>query len=582
MTDYDEITRVARKHSLINAMEHDGHAETNSVVGRILAENVALRKESANVKATVASVVKQINELKKEDQIKALELEFPGELEKQRTKKRDVSEADSQRKAELPELFGARLGEVVTRFPPEPNGFMHIGHAKAAIIGYDYARRYKGKFILRFDDTNPAAEKKEYYDAFLQSLDWLGIRPDLIKNASDDLEKLYDCARTLIKNGKAYVCNCPQEKMRQNRAAAVVCSHRSHSVEENLRLWDLMTRGEDAGRDSVLRFLGDMKSLNTTMRDPVLFRHVLEYHPLQQNRYFIWPTYDFDGPVEDSIDGVTHAMRSKEYELRDELYVALLDALNMRKPQIIEFSRLELQNTTVSKRKLRSLIEQGHVTGWDDPRLPTISGLRRRGILPQAIREFILSMGLSKVESEPTWDLLESLNRKLVDPLAKRYFFVSDPAKLRVKGAPKSDIRLRFHPEKDLGARTVYADGNFLVSKSDAEQLKRGSKIRLIEAYNVEVEEVRQGEIIAIYSGEERLEKVPRLQWVSESSNIPLKVVVPGPLLLDGEFNWESLGTVEGRIEESAAQMHPGEIFQLVRFGFCRLDSRGTAILTHK
>ncbi|MDG7001202.1 MAG: glutamate--tRNA ligase, partial [Nitrososphaerota archaeon] len=490
--------------------------------------------------------------------------------------------ANSEKVAVLPELLDAKEGEVVTRFPPEPNGYMHIGHAKAAIIGYDYSRIYKGKFILRFDDTNPAAEKKEYYDAFLESLDWLGIKPDIVKNASDDLAKMYEYARQLIKNQKAYVCNCPQDLMRKNRAMGAACHHRTQDIAENLVRWDNMLNDDEEAKNSVLRFSGDMKSLNTTMRDPVLFRRVEEPHPIKRDEYSVWPTYDFDGPVEDSCDGVTHAMRSKEYELRDEVYVAILDSLNLRKPKIIEFSRLELRNTTVSKRNLKKLIEEGNVTGWDDPRLPTIAGLKRRGILPEAIREFILSMGVSKVESEPTWDLLESINRKFVDPIAKRFFFVSNPVRLKVQGAPKSEARLRFHPEKDYGHRVVNLDGNYLISDTDASNLSSGSKIRLMEAYNVEVEAVKDGQIESRYLGDQKIEKIPRIQWVSERSNAQMRILVPGPLLEDGSFNPNSLATVEGRIEESASNLPIGAIFQLVRFGFCRLDSKGVAILSHK
>ncbi|MDG6996504.1 MAG: glutamate--tRNA ligase [Nitrososphaerota archaeon] len=581
-TSDDEISRLARKYALINALEHEGRAELGAVIGRILAENAPLRKESARVKGIAANALKEVNDLTREAQTHALESELPGELERHQTKKREAAKAESEKTAELPELPDAKIGEVVTRFPPEPNGYMHIGHAKAAIIGYDYSRRYKGKFILRFDDTNPAAEKKEYYSAFLESLNWLGITPDLVKNASDDLEKLYEQASNLIKRQKAYVCNCFQEKMRQNRSAGLACEHRSQTIEQNLGLWEQMIDGGDKTRSSVLRFLGDMQSLNTTMRDPVLFRHVVEPHPLKAGRYLIWPTYDFDGPVEDSIDGVTHAMRSKEYELRDELYFALLDSLKLRKPKIIEFSRLGLRDTTVSKRSLKKLIEEGHVTGWDDPRLPTIAGLKRRGILPDAIREFILSMGVSKVESEPTWDLLESINRKLLDPMAKRYFFVSNPVKLIVRDAPKTEVRLRFHPEKDYGFRSVSLDGNFLISDSDAKPLDAGSKVRLIEAYNVEVESLDGKNIICRFLGDQKIERVPRIQWVLEKNHLPLKVLVPGPLLLDGVFNPHSLQVVNGAVEEVASQIGAGEIFQLVRFGFCRMDSKGVAILSHK
>ena len=391
--------------------------------------------------------------------------------------------------------------------------------------------------------------------------------------------KVYELADKMFDASKAYVCSCSQEIMRSNRAEGVPCEHRLQGREQNMSIWGDMVSGKLSIR-ATLRFTGDMKSQNTTMRDPVLFREVEESHPIKGTQYRVWPTYDFDGPVEDSLDGVTHAMRSKEYELRDELYFAILDALQLRKPRIIEFSRLELQNTTVSKRSLRKLIESNYVKGWDDPRLPTISGLRRRGFLPEAIRDFVLSMGISKVESQPTWDLLESINRKLLDPLAKRFFFVENPINLQVENAPAVNVSLKFHPERNYGERMIATNGEFFLSSSDASQLKPGDKARLIEVYNIEILTTENG-IRARYAGEENIEKIRRIQWVVPGS-LPFKVMVVGPLLINDEYNPLSIREAAGLIESSGSNLKIGEIFQLVRFGFCRLDSNGVAVLTHK
>ena len=306
-----------------------------------------------------------------------------------------------------------------------------------------------------------------------------------------------------------------------------------------------------------------------------------EPHPLKGEQYRIWPTYDFDGAVEDSLEGVTHALRSKEYELRDESYYAILDALGLRKPRIVEFSRLELQNTTVSKRSLRKLIEDGRVAGWDDPRLPTIAGLRRRGFLPEAIREFVLSMGVSKVESQPSWDLLESINRGMLDPISKRFFFVENPVAIEVENAPTLRVALKFHPDRDFGQREITTDGKFMISEDDAKTLSPGTKIRLIEAYNIEV--VTVGSIIkARFLGRDSIDRIKKVQWVVPGESFPFSVTIAGPLLLQDEYNPQSLRIARGLIESSARNITVGEIFQLVRFGFCRLDSPDMAILTHK
>jgi glutamyl-tRNA synthetase len=274
-------------------------------------------------------------------------------------------------------------------------------------------------------------------------------------------------------------------------------------------------------------------------------------------------------------------LRSKEYELRDESYYAILDSLGLRKPRIVEFSRLELQNTTVSKRNLRKLIEDGHVEGWNDPRLPTISGLRRRGFLPEAIREFVLSMGVSKVESQPSWDLLESINRRMLDPIAKRFFFVENPVAIEVENAPSVKVVLKFHPDRDFGQREITTGGKFMISEDDAKTLSPGIKIRLIEAYNIEILSI--GSVIkARFLGHDSIDHIKKLQWVVPDEALPLSVTIAGPLLLQDQYNPSSLRIAKGLIESSGRNINVGEIFQLVRFGFCRLDSSGMAILTHK
>lgn len=581
MSDTEYVSKLATKFALINAIEHSGRADVGSVVGRILAENADLRKEAQLVKKISYAVILEINLLDVELQREKLQTEFPGELEKRIAQRKATSQIDSEKEPSLPDLQGAVVGEFVSRFPPEPNGYMHIGHAKAAIIGYEYAKKYSGRFIVRFDDTNPSAEKIEFYGAFLESLRWLGIEADRIKNASDDIPIFYQLAEKLLRDSRGYICACSQDEMRKKRAAGELCAHRSQSVSQNIDLWKDMVSGLRRKGSITLRLVGDMSSLNTTMRDPVLFRVVEDTHPLKDLQYHVWPTYDFDGAVEDSLDGVTHAFRSKEYELRDESYYAILDALNLRKPTVVEFSRLALQNTTVSKRSLRKLIEEGYVSGWDDPRLPTIAGLRRRGFLPEAIKEFVLSMGVSKVESQPTWDLLESINRKMLDPITKRLFFAAEPIQLEVLNAPQRVARLSYHPEKPMGAREIRTNGKFLISKDDADTFTRGSKVRLMDAYNMEVRSIGNP-IVAEYTGDENSMEFKKVQWVTPEDCHPFSVLVPGPLLKGEEYNPESLKKITGAVESSVRTLKDGESFQLVRFGFCRLDSADVAIMTHK
>ena len=581
-TSETQISKLARKLALLNSTEHGGRASLGSVIGRILAEKPELKDRATVVSRIASQETNFVNSLTLEDQLHLLEQEFPSAREENILRKKEISRRDSEKIFALPELEGAARGEVITRFPPEPNGFMHIGHAKAAIIGSEYAKMYEGQFIFRFDDTSPVAEKKEYYEAFLSAFDWLEIKPNKVRNASDDMEKFYQFAEKLIRTNHAFVCTCSQKDIRDARAKGIACIHRSNTTESNLKIWGEMLQRKKRKNEAVLRFLGNMQSKNTTMRDPVLFRIVEDAHPVQGTKYWVWPTYDFDGPVEDSLDGVTHAMRSKEYEQRDELYYAVLAALGLRQPRIVEFSRLSLENTTVSKRSLKRLIEEGKVEGWDDPRLPTIFGLRKRGFQPQAIKEFILSMGVSKAETEPTWDLLESINRKLLDPLARRFFFVPQPMQLEVQGSPEVEVTLRYHPEKDLGERMIHTKGRFWIPLEDSRQMKVGSKVRLIETYNVVINRIEKEGILASRIPDEDFTLLPKLQWVNADGTVPFSVIVTGPLLKGEEFNPESLKKVSGLAEYSAGFLGEGDIIQFVRFGFCRVECKGRAILAHR
>ncbi len=562
------IREVAKKHAILNAYRHGGKAVASAVIGKVIAELPDAKRDMKLLVSVVKEVVEEVNLMGLEAQRAYLELHHPELLEK-----RKITEEKG-----LPPLPQAEAGKVVTRFPPEPNGHLHIGHAKAAIINQEYAKMYEGRLILRFDDTNPAKERLEYYEAIREELEWLGVKPDLVKNTSDDIETLYEYAERLIRLGLAYVCTCRVEEIRRGRALGLECPCRKRSVEENLSLWDGMLKdfGEN---EAVLRLKGDMKAKNTVLRDPTLFRIVLKPHPLKGTAYRAWPTYDFSAPIEDSLDGVTHAMRSKEYELRDELYYMILDALGMRKPILVEFSRLALRGTPLSKRRIKPLIESGKVSGWDDPRLATILALRRRGITPEAIRRFVIEMGVSKVESEPTWDLLYSLNRKLIDPKSKRLHFVPDPIRMKIENAEERVVRLRCHPSVDLGFRELRVKDEVYIAKGDAERLKVGDRLRLIGLYNVRIEEVGD-EISASYAGESPID-LPKIQWVGED-RVRFRVLIPKELFRDGEFNEDSLEVSDGFAESAVEGLEIGEVFQFVRFGFCRLDSKGVAIFAHK
>jgi len=568
----DKILKTARIYALQNAVQFNGKANPKAVIGKVIA---VLRKDEISPKEiipVVNKVIAEVNKIPLDKQISELEKTAPDLLIKEK-KVRDFT---------LPDLPNAEKGKVVTRFPPEPNGYLHIGHAKASIVDYEYAKMYDGKFILRFDDTNPENAYIEFYEAQKEDLRWLGIEWDEEYNTSDNLQKHYKLAEQLIKDGYAYVCKCDPKDIKHDRFHRCECSCRDNKCVDCLDLWNEMLNG--SLDNVILRLVGDMSCDNTAMRDPTLFRIIEKNHPLQGDKYRVWPTYDFAGAIEDSISGVTHPFRTKEYELRDECYYKILDYLNLRKPNLMEFARLSIEGMPVSKRKIKPLIDNKKVTGYDDIRLPTLRGLKKRGITPEAIKKFVLSQGISKVESTVTFGLVEAANRKILDPISKRYFFVNDPVKLTVDNASSQTKEIPLHPsDKQFGSRTIKTNDTFFVSKSDMDQLKTDDFFRLKELFNVKITK-KNKEIRGEYAGEELIPDSLKIQWTTDKF-VKMPVYIPGLLFKKDKFNPDSLKIINGYAEEAVESLKTGDIVQFERFGFVRIENSNgkiTAFFAHK
>lgn len=566
----DDLRKAIRGIALQNASEHEGKTRNETVISKILGSRPDLRNKTKEIIPIISEVVTEINRLSLAEQKSELESNFPELL---------VTKSKQERVG-LPPLEGAENGKVVTRFPPEPNGYPHIGHAKAVIINEEYAKMYNGKLILRFDDTNPENERLEYYAAIKVGLDWLGVKYDHVKNTSDDIELIYKKGLQMIESNHAYVCTCNQETISNNRREMKDCKCRSGDLDKNTKRWHDMFEKYNPG-EAIVRFRGDMKSDNTVMRDPTLFRIIEGSHPLLMEKYRVWPNYDFAVAIEDSIDGVTHAFRTKEYELRNELYYAILDRLGMRKPKMLEFSRLEFEGMPVSKRVLRPLVEEGQVSGYDDPRLPTLEAMRRRGIIPEAIRKFVLSLGFTKSDTLAPFDTLESINRKIIDGISVRLFMVTEPVKMIVKNNPMTNVELSNHPQKDIGKRKVEVDGVFFVSGNDLKNLVVGYQLRLIELYNVKITKIGS-DIEAEYSGNDFKAELPKIQWITQKSTTKINILIPKTLFVNEKFNENSLETIQAFTEKYYLELNEGAEIQFVRFGYCRKDSAIQAIYTHK
>jgi glutamyl-tRNA synthetase len=461
---------------------------------------------------------------------------------------------------------------------------MHIGHAMAGVINDAYKRFYKGELWLRFEDTNPKKVKKAYYQSFRDGYSWLGIAWDHEKSVSSDMEIIYGHARRLIEQGSAYACACPADRVKKLRFEGIACEHRDQPVEKNLEIWEGMLARKYKEGEYVIRLKGDMANLDHSLRDPNLMRVIDFPHPLVGTKYVVWPIYDLENVVEDHICGVTHVLRSSEF------HVALQDKLRelLGFPEVFveQFSRFNFKGTPVSKRLLRPLVEEKVVAGWDDPRMPTIEGVKRRGILPEAIRQFTMLVGYTKTEHTFDWSLLFAVNRKILDPISRRLFFVPDPVLVKVRGASERSISIPYHPTQErFGKRqiSVAADPSVLIPSSDLSALKAGDLFRLMDLYNVRLVSKRDRVADAEYAGDELRYDLRKLQWVQDDDKKKaVEVLEPSELYdEDGTVNTNSLASRTGFAEASFAALQVGDVVQFPRYGFVRVDAAGRCVLAH-
>lgn len=551
----NSLNEIIRKHVLKNA--HDfGKANPGSVVGKVVGEYPDAKKDMKSTMKEINRLIQQVSTLSKK------------EIEKEMKKYEYVKKEEKDRTFEVP---NAEKGKVITRFAPEPSGYPHIGHAKAAFLEYEVAKTYDGKMILRFDDTNPEKEKQDYVVAIKKGLEWLGIPWEKETYTSDNIEKMYEVIEKLIKGEKAYVCTASKDEISNMRTEGKALACRKLDAKENISRWKQMLAGK---LKAVVLYKADLKSKNTVMHDPTLARVMTATHYRQGDKYKVWPSYDLAVVVMDYLERITHSMRSKEYELRNELYYSLFDALKWKKPEMIVFSRLAIKNAPISKRLITPLVTEKKVQGWNDPRLPTLDGLNRRGILPQTIKNFVLSFGLSKVESEPDWEKLLSENRKLIDPIAPRYFFVSDPIGIKIQDAKTQKASIRMHPKQELGNREIEINDTIYISKNDLKNVLHGI-FRLKDFCNLKLTTEKEPHV-AEYAGDGHV--AFKLQWVSDEK-MDCTILVPGDLLKDGEFDPDSLTEIKGYCEKNCEKLKVGDIIQFERFGFCRLDSKTDKML---
>ncbi len=517
----DEITNTARKFAIKNAIDY-GHAKTSIVVNKIISIYPELRNNIKDIFSKVNNIVAEVNALSKD----ALTKEFEPYFDEFEIKEKEIAEKTSKPRMILE---GAVEGNFITRYAPEPNGYLHIGHALNIFLGQEFAHIYKGKDFLYFDDTNPTKEDEKFVEEIKKNLDWLGVKFDKEYYASDNIEKIYEFARLLIKSGKAYACICSTDEIKSNRMNKIGCKHKNQSSEENLNIFEKMLKNEFNEEDVVIRLALDMNSKNSALRDPVILRIKKHKHYKQGNKYVVWPTYDFNTPINDSLQGITDVFRDKWYEIRSELYRILLESLGLKAAQIHPYARLEIKDNITSKREINELIKQGIIKGFDDPRLVTLSALRRRGINPEAIRNFVLKFGISKAEREIDIDMLLAENRKVVDKNAKRLFFVENPIKLEIEKIDEKlkNIKIKLHPNKDLGYKTYKLSNIFFITGDDAKNLKINDIILLKDLFKIKITKLDNNIKAAIVEGAK--DQVRVIHWVNEGNyeNALIKKIEP-------------------------------------------------------
>jgi glutamyl-tRNA synthetase len=519
------------------------------------------------------------------------------------TEKRKASKVGQKKESRASfdiELIDAKEGEVVTRFPPEPSGYLHIGHAKAALLNQYFAQAYKGKLIIRFDDTNPSKEKEEFENSIVEDLELLGIKGDRVTHSSDYFDVMYSYAIQMIKDGLAYVDDTPLETMREQRGEGIASARRDRSVEENLKFFDEMKNGTEIGLKSCLRAKISVDDNNKTLRDPVIYRTNLTPHHRTGTAWKIYPTYDFCVPIVDALEGVTHALRTIEYRDRNAQYAWMLKALKLRTVHIWDFARVNFVKTLLSKRKLQWFVDKSLVTGWDDPRFPTVRGVRRRGMTVEGLRNFILATGPSKNIINLDWSLIWAGNKKVIDPIAPRHTAVlsQDVVKITLSGGPEKDIvedKPKHKKNPEIGTKKVIFSSNVLIDQDDAKTLKDGEEFTLMDWGNAIVQKINTNAEGVVTSIDAKLhlegdfkKTEKKITWLADTKDAtPVELIDFDHLInkdkIEEDENFEDFLTKVTEFHANALadlnvrDLKVGSIIQIERKGYYRVDKAATA-----
>jgi glutamyl-tRNA synthetase len=566
MLTTDDIKLLIKKYALQNAVKYNKLPQAGAVMGKVMAAP-ELRSRAKEINQLVGEVLSEINKMPQESWEKELNSIAPELIAELKEKK----EPDKG----LPPL--ELKGALVMRFAPNPNGPPTIGSARGIVVNSEYTKKYHGKLIIRFDDTDPATKRPmlEAYDWYLDDCEWLGAKPDEVIIASDRIAKYYEIAEELIKKGGAYVCFCEQEEFKALKDAKKPCPHREETGGKNLGFWKKMLSGGYEEQEAVLRIKTDIAHKDPAIRDWVAFRIIRTPHPRPQvgDKYCVWPLLDFEGAVEDHLLGTTLIIRGKDLTDSETRQRYIYKYMGWIYPETMHWGRVQIHEFgKLSTSGLKKAIAEGVYTGWDDPRVPTIRALRRRGIRPEALRKFMIDLGLGETDISLSLDTLYAENRKLIDPVSNRYFFVWNPVELEIEGAEPKVAKAPLHPAKKE-MREIPVGTTVLVCQSDVDILKEGERLRLKDLYNIEITGISplKAKFIGTDMDLVKKEKARIIHWAPPDG---LKVRVLSP---DGEYT----GIGERGIEKEL-----DKVVQFERFGFVRIDSvvddEVVAYFTHK
>jgi len=558
---------IIRKIALLNAVHYGGKAQFQPVLGKLLTERPSLKAKVREISSVIAEIVKEVNELSLAEQKRIVEEKWPEALVKERVEEARV----------LPPLPNVdKYKRVVTRFAPNPDCMLHLGNARAIILCDEYAKIHKGSFRLRFEDTDPRLKKSAlpFYDAIREDLTWLGCKWDMETIQSDRLPTYYEHAEKLLKNEGAYICTCTRESFHKLALAREPCPCRALPPAEQLTRWKRMLDGAYREGKAVVRVKTDLDHPNPAVRDWPALRIInpKRYpHPRVGGKYRVWPLYNFSCGVDDHLMGVTHIIRGKEHLTNQTRQEYMYRHFGWKYPEAIHYGRMKIAGGLLSKSKIVEGVRKGAFTGWDDPRLATFMALRRRGILPETIRRLIIEVGPKTVDVTLSWENLYAINRKIVDPIANRYFFVRDPRKIVVKGVVRAlTAKVVLHPSySDRGFRIFEikpkkGEAVFWISSQDMNLIGKEKIVRFMGLFNVQIKSIETGVIEASHHSKtiEEARKIgaPLIHWIPAETGVPCEVIMPDAT------------TARGVAEDACRRLKPDDLVQFERFGFARID----------